>query len=369
MAKESTGLFGITNSNRNFTEIDCWGKNQFNSSFPAALACYMGDRGIKPVYLSAGIDGIVRHGYISVEEVFGMKQLDPSLRFEFEVPFAPHSELVHGGLSGIDLVTKNSATKKYLRALEVKLTVLPDNQTFGCAEDQYGSELVIRPDTIEYIALSIATVYAGRLKTLGKLLADPCDLIKSWQNGKDVEKHLPALISALRKVLVQMNEQQVPFLMQPIWKTIGKAAVLAEQCFDLFVWSDVAMATLILDKASSRSLKTAAGKHSISRPQRCVVWIAKMLFDFAQNGKFNPKDTTRMLTSGESQTDKAFAVGGKSTHPYMTCKELTQPRVKRTALSEIVLGKGAEYLSPERRLDAVISITLGASKAAAAAKV
>lgn len=34
------GLFGIKRSNRDYSLKDEWGKNQFNSSFPAYLACY-----------------------------------------------------------------------------------------------------------------------------------------------------------------------------------------------------------------------------------------------------------------------------------------------------------------------------------------
>ncbi|MCM5274318.1 HindVP family restriction endonuclease, partial [Escherichia coli] len=32
-------LYGLKNTNRK--ESDLWGKNQFNSSFPTSLACYM----------------------------------------------------------------------------------------------------------------------------------------------------------------------------------------------------------------------------------------------------------------------------------------------------------------------------------------
>ena len=29
------------------------------------------------------------------------------------------------------------------------------------------------------------------------------------------------------------------------------------------------------------------------------------------------------------QTDKAFALNGKRTHPYMSCSELVRPRIKK----------------------------------------
>jgi len=41
------GLFGIANSNRDYTRADTWGKNQFNSSFPVALACYLFHKNLK----------------------------------------------------------------------------------------------------------------------------------------------------------------------------------------------------------------------------------------------------------------------------------------------------------------------------------
>ena len=45
------GLFGQKHSNRDYSNPYCWGKNQFNSSFPASLLAYMHSRGIKPIYL------------------------------------------------------------------------------------------------------------------------------------------------------------------------------------------------------------------------------------------------------------------------------------------------------------------------------
>ena len=40
-------LYGVSLSNRNFRDPFYWGKNQFNSSFPIALCCYMRDTGRK----------------------------------------------------------------------------------------------------------------------------------------------------------------------------------------------------------------------------------------------------------------------------------------------------------------------------------
>ena len=47
-----SSLFGLNNSNRDFSKADAWGKNQFNSSFPAALSCYLDHQGIDANYIS-----------------------------------------------------------------------------------------------------------------------------------------------------------------------------------------------------------------------------------------------------------------------------------------------------------------------------
>ena len=44
-------LFGQKHSSRDYTNPDCWGKNQFNSSFPASLVAYMYSKGLEPVYI------------------------------------------------------------------------------------------------------------------------------------------------------------------------------------------------------------------------------------------------------------------------------------------------------------------------------
>ena len=48
--KNKPALFGQKYSSRDYTKAECWGKNQFNSSFPASLVAYMYSKGIKPVY-------------------------------------------------------------------------------------------------------------------------------------------------------------------------------------------------------------------------------------------------------------------------------------------------------------------------------
>lgn len=59
------GLFGQKHSNRDYRYEDSWGKNQFNSSFPASLIAYMGSLGIEPVYLCTNKKNEIVHRNIS----------------------------------------------------------------------------------------------------------------------------------------------------------------------------------------------------------------------------------------------------------------------------------------------------------------
>ncbi|MCX6277449.1 MAG: HindVP family restriction endonuclease [Bacteroidetes bacterium] len=54
--EQKPSLFGIAHSNRNISKPDSWGKNKFNSTFPASLIAYMDSVGKNPVYLKCGFD-------------------------------------------------------------------------------------------------------------------------------------------------------------------------------------------------------------------------------------------------------------------------------------------------------------------------
>ena len=148
-------LFGIEKSNRDFTQKSAWGKNNFNSSFPVSLVCYMASKNLKLNYLFLDKKDKVNHSYLDHKDLFGVAYNDPDLFFAFESYHRPYEKLVSNKLPRIDLVTKNSKTKTCLGGIEIKLTALPDNSTCQLPEDKYGSEIVCRPDTIVYLVFMI----------------------------------------------------------------------------------------------------------------------------------------------------------------------------------------------------------------------
>lgn len=347
------GLLGITHSNRNHASSTSWGKNQFNNSFPIGLISYMESKGIKPVYLKVDKNFAVKHDYIGFEELTGCKYDPSKIYYEFESAFSPYRPLsssIH--LPSIDVIIKKRALiEQPIRALEIKLTTLPDSTTSSLTEDKYGSELVIRPDTIVYQALSICRSLAANRKEMSEIL-DPVykkvknHKVKNWDDVTNVAGHLGEIIAAMSSLVAKFSDKQSPLLLQPVWKTQGQSAILAENCLDAFVWSDFSLMKLFIKNADTERLL-------IGRNDRTIIWLFLMLHQFAITGQVDHTEIIDRFTYG-TKNDKAFAVSGKFTNAIMSCTELTKPRIKKTEIKNIILGNGQEHLSPERRFDGVI---------------
>ena len=83
------GLYGIVNSSRSGRNL--WGKNEFNSTFPIALCCYMRDNAIRPVYVAVNeMTTSASDIEITIEDAFGTRSNGKDIRFEFESTFQPY---------------------------------------------------------------------------------------------------------------------------------------------------------------------------------------------------------------------------------------------------------------------------------------
>lgn len=258
-----------------------------------------------------------------------------------------------GSMETIDLVTIDLNTNTCLRGIEIKLTALPDNTTCELPDDQYGCEIVVRPPTIVYLALSLATTFSSQ-EILQNFQAT-CHKITDWTEIEEVLPHIESMVNDLDNLLQMKIGYDKPFILQPIWKTKGKSPTLHENCLDIFVWSDFAFTRLFVDITKSN---IESGLRSISRPVRTVVWLIKMLYDIAINGAVDYSSIIDRLTYN-TKNDKAFSVNGMMSHKYMKSDELTNPRVGKHEIKNIILNGGQEFLSPERRFDAVIKNTPG----------
>lgn len=335
-------LFGLKKTNRDFSKKDTWGKNQFNSSFPASLCCYLASKNLEANYLSIQ-NGIFTQTTINIDDVFGIESSNEDLYFAFESQHTPFQKYVIGSLPRTDLVIQRESTGECLRGLEVKLTALPDNSTFNLDENNYGSELVIRPDTIVYLACSIASSFQSNLETIIPNLQ-----IDDWTDASEVLTHIKSIVDTINAISLCIEDNQNPFLLQPIWKTKGKSPQLAEQCLDIFVWSNAGFANFISQIADSNP-----SVNKITRQTRTAIWLFKMLLDIKEKSKFNHEEIIDNL-SYNTKNDKAFSSSGKITNQYMSSTRLTSPIVSKSEIKNIILGGGQDMLSPERRFDAII---------------
>jgi len=338
-------LFGIVNSNRDYATPYSWGKNQFNSSFPAALACYLYSKKMKAVYIKT--DETLRPiiDYIAIDELFNCNPLSNNTYFAFEAAYSPYQKYLIGSVPRNDLVLQDLQTNKCVRSLEIKLTALPDNSTCLLQESEFGSEIVVRPDTIIYLACSIIEQY-NNFSELAEQILPVANKITDWINAKGIIPHIPEIKECLLRLVKSKKDVQTPIIMEPIWKTKGKSSQLAEKCLDIFVWSNFALFTIFFPDNCEEII-------SISRHTRTMIWLFKMLCDYVKKGHFNGKQIIDEL-SYNTKNDKAFATSGIKTHRIMMCPELITPRISKDEIKSIILGGGQNLLSPERRFDAII---------------
>lgn len=343
---QEPGLFGQKHSNRDYTKEKTWGKNQFNSSFPASLVAYMYSKNIQPVYICIDKKQNIIHKYISGDILFGTSPLSDDLYYGFESNYFPFNKYYTGKSERIDLVLSNLNTNEALRGFEVKLTALPDNTTKDLDESHYSCEIVVRPPTICFVACSICCHYSTeRDKQRLRSLLSGVPYITHWEMIDEVAPHYETIRNAVINVMEDMTKHQSPFIIQPIWKTNGKNLRLTDDCLDVFVWSDIAVIKMCIDSAYTNK--------DINRFQRTIIWIYKMLFDYVTFGQFDYITIIKNQSYGTAN-DKAFSLPGTRSFDFLKSPELTHPRIHKNEIKNIILGGGQNFLSPERRFDAMI---------------
>ncbi len=173
------------------------------------------------------------------------------------------------------------------------------------------------------------------------------NLINNWDNATEIAQNAKHLRSALDEALqaVATGGLQRPFLIQPLWRTVGQSFELADNCFDVFVWSDVAVMRLPVDQSDDTA--------TVSRPIREVARHVRALYEVLSQGDYNYESIYKGMALG-SQTDKAFSLNGSKSIRYLAHPHLRQPRLPRNVLSDLITGGGELELRPERRFDAAV---------------
>lgn len=344
----SSGLFGIYNSNR--SDDKHWGKNCFNSSFPTSLACYMLTQNINAVYIRLDANQKIVCDKVPIQNVFNCKHKDPrKLFFSFESIYEPYQAFSFDTIDCIDLVVKES-NGAYLAPLEVKLTVLPTDATSSKPETEWGCELVVRSATTSYCALGMFNAIHKHASEVREIFETACSSIQSWDNDYEMSHKTPQLTHCIDIFQKKYYRNQKPLLMQTIWKTQGKTPSLAEQAFDIVVWSDYAFSRLFLD-SSYQTL------NKMSRPMRATARLARCLWELSKSGKIRLKDIYRQMAF-DNQTDKEFAINGQRWRQYVNGERITKPILPSSVVKEILDSDSFKKLSPERRFDQTLYFTM-----------
>lgn len=313
------GLFGQNhnNSSRNYSQEYYWGKNQFNSSFPASLIAYMSYRGIEPVYLCTDVDNNVIHRYISGSSLYGIDPLSENAFYNFEASFPAYDKFYTGEREKIDLVMLDtSVSDAPLIGLEIKLTALPDNTTKNFSEDKYSCEIVVRPPTINFIACSICNSFRSAEEKEGlRAMLNTVPRINHWEEPEEVLPHYGKILESVLNISSYLCDLAV-----------------IQMC----------------------NRKDSISSKRITRPMRTIIWIYLMLLEYSGvYGQFDYRRIVR-LHSYNIANDKAYALSGTQTYNFLKSKELEHPRISKYEIKNIILGGGQNLLSPERRFDAVI---------------
>ena len=344
----SSGLFGIEHSNR--PDMQHWSKNCFNSSFPAALACYMMQHDIPAIYAKlAVIDGELKVvcDKIPIKELFNCGNKHPNeLQFDFETKFEPFQKYSFDSIDGIDLVIRD-LQGNYLAPVEVKLTVLPTSATAKKPESEWGSEIVVRTATTSYCAFSIWDIVKDHHGLIREIFEDACSDIGSWTNDFEMSHKIANLKSALNAFEYEFIDYQRPLVMQPFWKTQGQSPILCDNSFDIVVWSNLAFSRLFIETSNDNNM---------SRPMRASARMARCLWELSKSGKIRVEDIYRQMAFGQ-QTDKEISIPGNRWRKYITTDRIITPAISKNALSDIIAPGYIENLRPERRFDQTLYYT------------
>jgi hypothetical protein len=294
---------------------------------------------------------MINYFILKFRSLFVKKPLDNTLYYGFESEYLPYADYLIGAPPKVDLLLMDLVSKRILTGFEIKLTTLPDESTAHLTDDKYGSELVIRMPSIEFLACSIADIYKDEYRKLSSFFGkNGFGSISSYMEAAQVNPRIGDIWNIMNGIIIDNVHNQKPAIIQPIWKTKGKSFTLADNCLDIFVWSDLAFTKLFMKEARN---SPADQTKAVDRPTRALIQLFFMLNDVSVKGKFHKNEIQQKL-SYTMKNDKAFSVPGRKTWAFMNCRELTNPRINKSEIKNIILGGGQNFLSPERRFDATL---------------
>jgi hypothetical protein len=337
----------------NCSAEELWTKNKFNSALPLSLLLYLNDQSESCVYVKAEADGSITNTDITVAEIFDVPDAESvrqRTRFLFESEFQPFCDVALKTPKAdivVQLLNAGDAPIPH-RPYEVKLTVIPDATTRQRAIEDWSSEIIFRPSTTESIALSIflsAASHSSNSIDALRLVVD--ELFAGCPSLGAAElslKEATDLLAAADSIIKLAAQFQRPFVLQTTWRCDPSFIHrLADDAFDVFVWSDVAI--LHLAKTTEASA---------SRKVRGCLRVLFVLKDLLAGRTPDLSALRAKLNATAAQSDKDITANGTRTVNYLRSPRRAKPKFNRAVLQQLLPLEGLKFLAPERRLDASI---------------
>lgn len=366
---------GIVKSNRTAEQL--LRKGSINGAFPIALLGYMEEIGVMPVFLEAGMDDgqlVIFNVERPAAAVIGPGRRLNDIHYLFESKLLCHKEFLDGNdkkqpLKNVDVVFAADAKgKRQYTGLEVKLAAVPDVSTARGPKSEHSCEMVLRPNSIAEITMSIYRNLPVEVREELKAQARSLNFtrIRSTENPREMLANYPWIREFVEDVLKAAIPTQVPIMAHAVWATIGNTLEMETDAFDLFMWTDVGLLTMVFseaqvadDEEDSENRKPSSSKKKddldevLTRTMRTVMRFAIAMNELLKSSFFNREHIFENMSFG-SQSDKDCSIRGKRMNRYIVHPAMAERRVKVAAV-EAILGKdGARALTPERRLDAAV---------------
>ncbi len=162
-------------------------------------------------------------------------------------------------------------------------------------------------------------------------------------------------------ILSETQGTQRPFLLQPIWATHGLSWLPRKNAYDMLVWSDHGVLTLIYleslnSEVADSSAQTRKGNKKsdkLGRSRRSIVRMALMFSELLFDDDYNFNRSFKDICFDE-QTDKEGSIPGKRILAHVGSEPFTDRRIPFTDIFKIIPPEGMERINPERRSDLTI---------------
>jgi len=210
--------------------------------------------------------------------------------------------------------------------------------------------MVVRSATTSYCALGMFNSVSDNPAAVREIFEKACADIGSWTNDFEMSHKTAALSECINTFQKRYLNKQKSLVMQTVWKTQGQSPLLAENAFDIIIWSDYAFSRLFVDRALNV-------EPTMSRHMRASAKLARCIWELSKSGKIRLAEIYRQMAF-DNQTDKEFSINGQSWRNYVSTKRISKPILSKNVVEKIIEPGYIELLRPERRFDQTLYFTM-----------